>query len=307
MDTPESKLPAENGAEEHGKTPAASDAVPVVSPEMLATPAEPQAGAPQAVPPASQLPEDLRAPWGWMDLVIFLFFGLGSLIVMSQVAAVMVMILFRTTPAGLEKLPTAQAAFATLSQAMWSAVVMLYLLAVTRVRFDAPFWRTLGWRPLRVEGVGRAQAHVACVLGGSVFAIVIQMSSALLRPDVKLPIENLFRSRESILMLMGMGILVAPLVEETIFRGFLYPVLARSLGVAGGVILTGMLFGLMHASQLWGGWGQIGLLMIVGIVFTYVRARTGTVLAPYLLHLGYNSILFLAFYVGTSGLRYLPD
>ena len=93
---------------------------------------------------------------------------------------------------------------------------------------------------------------------------------------------------------MLLGVLVAPVLEETIFRGYIYPVAARSFGVTGGVLFTGTIFGLLHASQLWGGWGQIALLVVVGIVFTYARAATHTVVASYLMHVSYNSFLFLA-------------
>jgi membrane protease YdiL (CAAX protease family) len=47
--------------------------------------------------------------------------------------------------------------------------------------------------------------------------------------------------------------------------------------------------------------------MGVGVVLTYVRARTGTVLASYFFHLGYNSILFLGLYFVTGGLRHFPS
>jgi len=90
------------------------------------------------------------------------------------------------------------------------------------------------------------------------------------------------------------------------FRGFLYPVLARKFGKPAGVLVVGTLFGLLHAAQLWGGWGQIFLLVLVGVFFTYVRARTGSTLASYLLHLGYNGFLLLGFYLATSGLKNLP-
>ena len=50
--------------------------------------------------------------------------------------------------------------------------------------------------------------------------------------------------------------------------------IARSLGIAASVVVTGTLFGLLHAAQLWGGWTQIGMLVVVGIIFTYVRAAT---------------------------------
>ena len=67
-----------------------------------------------------------------------------------------------------------------------------------------------------------------------------------------------------------------------------------------------MLFRSLHAAQLWGGWGQIALLVVVGIIFTYVRAVTRTVFASYLLHVSYNSFLFIAYAISTHGFRHLP-
>jgi membrane protease YdiL (CAAX protease family) len=135
---------------------------------------------------------------------------------------------------------------------------------------------------------------------------MVEVASVPFQPKTKLPIEALFHNRTGVLWLMAVGILLAPAVEETIFRGYLYPVLARTLGVEGGVLATGLLFGLMHAHQLWGGWAQIALLVFVGIVLTYARARTGTVLTSWLLHLGYNTFLFAGFFISTGGLRHLP-
>jgi hypothetical protein len=144
------------------------------------------------------------------------------------------------------------------------------------------------------------------VLGGVPLAILIQFLSALAQPEREVPMQVFFRDKQSVLLLTGMGILVAPLVEETLFRGFLYPVLARRWGAAGGVLFTGLLFGLMHAAQLWGAWAQVGLLVLVGFVFTAVRAWTKSVVPCYFLHLGYNAFLFVGFFIGTRGLQNLP-
>lgn len=278
-----------------------------LTPQVPATGTEP-AGQSPLQPPSGppEPPEDLRAPWGWADLVVFFFFGIGSAIVSAQVAGIAVLILMGVSSASYEKYPTALAAHATLAQALWSLVMMLYLFAMIRARFDRPFWRAMGWRTLRLEGANPIASHLACLFGGGALAIIIQLASAFVTTDRKLPIQDLFQTRESVLFVAATAILVAPLVEETVFRGFLYPVLARSWGVAAGVIFTGMLFGLVHSMQLSGGYGQIGLLMVVGIVLTYARARTGTVVASYLLHLGYNTLLFVAFYFATSGFRDLP-
>jgi hypothetical protein len=101
-------------------------------------------------------------------------------------------------------------------------------------------------------------------------------------------------------------VLVAPLVEETVFRGYLYPLFAKSFGIVPGVLLTGVLFGLMHGSQLGWTWGIVLLLILVGVIFTFVRAHTGTVVASFLLHLGYNSMIAATTIVSTHGFKRLP-
>ena len=274
-------------------------------------PAEPAASTPSPTeitpaPAHTELPVDLRAPWDRTDVLIFAAFSLGSAIVLGQVSAMLVLVLAGVPPQQFEKFPTTRTAFVVLHQALLSGAMMLYLCLLVRVRFREKFWRTIGWRPFAPQSMSRGAAVLACLLGGILLSIAVQFASFLVAPKTKLPMEAYFTNRPSVLMMMAMGVVVAPAVEETLFRGFLYPVLARSLGVAGGVLGTGVLFGMMHAAQLWGGWGQIGLLVVVGVVFTYVRARTGTVVATYFLHLGYNGILFLEFFLATGGLRHFP-
>ena len=48
------------------------------------------------------------------------------------------------------------------------------------------------------------------------------------------------------------------------------------------------------------------LLAFVGVTFTYVRARTGTVFASYLMHLGYNSLIAIITILGTHGFTRMP-
>jgi uncharacterized protein len=107
-------------------------------------------------------------------------------------------------------------------------------------------------------------------------------------------------------MFLLIAVTIAPVLEETIFRGYIYPVIARSLGVGTSIVVTGTLFGMLHAQQLWPAWGQIALLIVVGIFFTYMRAKTGTVVASYLLHVGYNTLPLLAFLIASHGLHKIP-
>ena len=197
-------------------------------------------------------------------------------------------------------------AFAVTHQVLWSLAMLIFLWLQMALRFRAPFWHTLRFRRFQAGERTFAGTLFTFFGLGMALAVAVQLASAFLRTPSKLPIEGMFQTRPSILMMMAAGILVAPLAEELMFRGFLYPVVARKFGVAAGIAVVGSLFGLMHAPQLWGGWGQIALLMLVGMVLTYARARTGSVLASYVLHLGYNSLLLLGFFLATGGLKNLP-
>jgi membrane protease YdiL (CAAX protease family) len=286
------------------------------TPEAPLPPAEPAsdslgdaAAAPAAsgiAPGESTLPEDLRAPWGWKDLLFLLLFFLASSVVLTWAVELGALIWFGVRPWDIDKSVSTKAMIVVISQGLVSGGSLLYLFAVVRLRHRGPFWQTIGWRKLHPRHMTPEVAPLVYVLGGMALALAIQTASLLVGKRTKLPIEEFFRDRRSVLLLMALGILVAPLVEETIFRGYIYPVVARRFGVGAGVLATGTLFGIAHAGQLWGGWGQIVLLVVVGVVLTYVRARTGTVLASYFFHLGYNTILFAGFYFATGGLHNLP-
>ena len=257
-----------------------------------------------AAAPRRELPPDLRVPWGWIDLLWFLLFAVISSMVMAWLVELASMAILHAPMPNLRDGDSLSPSVLVISQALWSAVALLYLYTVVRLRSAEPFWRTIGWRGLPGESDARGAVAMRFAGGGAVLALVVSVLGRFSGENGELPIEKLFDSRLSVVMLMGLGILVAPLVEETIFRGFLYPLLARQFGVPVGIVVTGLVFGLMHAAQLWGGWMQIALLIGVGMVLTWVRARTGTVAASYFVHLGYNSLLFLGFVIATGGLRH---
>jgi membrane protease YdiL (CAAX protease family) len=283
---------------------------PALNPVEPASENLPELALPSPAPPQfeTSVPEDLRSPWRWMDLLLFIGFGFLGLLVAAGIVVGVAVLGFGMSIRDLNQTSTtpAKSIIAIVAQGVWSGFVLLYFYALVRVRTQTPFWRAMGWRGLHFAGQTTSASIWRCLGGGAMLALMVSFAGRFFNEKSDLPIEELFHSRPTVILLMGFGILVAPLVEETMFRGFLYPIVARRFGVAAGVIVTGVLFGAMHAQQLWGGWGQISLLIGVGIALTWVRARTGTVAASYLVHLGYNSLLFLGFFIGTGGLRHIP-
>lgn len=254
----------------------------------------------------ARAPEDIRTPWGGAELLIFFGFAIASLVVLEIIIVSYLLARYHMSTDQLTQLMKTNAPFAVGFQAVWSAVILLFLLLMIRVYHRAPFWRSLGWRRFDLREIPPAGIAILCVFGGIALAASVGVVSYFVGNKSELPIEQLFRTRSDVLWLMVFGIAFAPFFEETIFRGYLYPVFARKWGIPTCIIITGILFGGMHAAQLWGGWAQIAILVFVGIALTWARARARSVLASYLIHLSYNSILFLAFFAGTQGLKHIP-
>ena len=96
------------------------------------------------------------------------------------------------------------------------------------------------------------------------------------------------------LLVVGVG---APLSEELLFRGFLLSALARSgVGFWGGTLITTGLWTALHA-----GYSAAGIVevFLIGLFFSWLLWRTGSLRVAIFCHALYNSLIVLA-------LRYVP-
>lgn len=277
---------------------------PVASPEGEPVLAAEQMPSPVPTPPA--YPEDLTISWSWPHLILFIFFGFISLVTVQGLMALHYAPHQRLSSAELEKYLISNPKFAIGSMLIWYAALFFFLYITLSVLRGHSFWECLGWRKIKTRpGESRRKPLIYFLWGCGLSFFVAILSAQMKTPD-NIPMEELFKYRQTALLFMAMAVLVAPLVEETLFRGYLYPLFARSFGVAPGIIITGVLFGLMHGAQLGWTWSLVTTLILVGIIFTTVRARTGSVFASYLMHLGYNSLISLFAILGTHGFTKLP-
>jgi len=269
----------------------------------------------------SGLPEDLRISWSWPHLIAFVFFGFVSLVVIQVGLAFYFGAERHMTAEQLQQALSSNPQFIVGSNVLWFATVFLFLYVTLAVLRDSPFWSSLGWRRLSAK-TGKSNPWVF-FFSGCGLAIFVGLATSRVKTGDHMPIQDLFNTRSGAFLLMAMAVLVAPLVEETVFRGYLYPLFASKLsrlaeqfgldagravrfGTSAAILLTGFLFGLMHGAQLAWTWGVVAMLILVGIIFTFARARTGTVLASFLLHLGYNSMLAVSSIVATKGFTHMP-
>ena len=161
----------------------------------------------------------------------------------------------------------------------------------------AGFWSAIRWNwPKR--GLG------ALIATGVVTLIALQGLARLLPWPKKSPFDEFFKRPIDAYAIAFLAISLGPLLEELFFRGFLYPVLARRLGLIMGVFLTAVPFALIHFFE-YGAWGPVLVIFLVGVVLTYVRARQNSVAASFIVHAVYNGIQMGLAFVATRGFQHL--
>jgi membrane protease YdiL (CAAX protease family) len=133
---------------------------------------------------------------------------------------------------------------------------------------------------------------------GMGLAFSVMLVSSVFPPSSP-PIEELLSTREAVVIFAIYGIAFAPFLEELLFRGFLFRVLEQTAGVSVAILVTAVLFALLHVPQLWGSWAGMLLIFAVGFILSTLRARTGSLIPTVIVHTAYNGMLFLAFAVGS--------
>lgn len=271
----------------------------------MSSPQHPVLGLPDpgsSLPPVESLPPkstvDENPTWG-VGEVIALFVALIAVLILAVLILTYLAQRFVYTSESF--MEVVQHHLLVVVGAQMLAYIVLLVIMVMVVRSGGgpqSFWQAIRWNWPRNWWI--------YLWGGIGLQIFIQLLGHVLpMPKGQLPIDRFFQTPANTWVLAVFGMTLGPLMEELYFRGFLYPVLARWLGVAASVLITGFGFGMIHASQLGQAWAPVLLVFLVGVVLTLVRARTKSVAAGLLVHISYNATLFAAMFAATGGFRHL--
>ncbi len=88
-------------------------------------------------------------------------------------------------------------------------------------------------------------------------------------------------------------IIFAPLFEEAFFRGFLFEGFRQSrLGAAGAIIITAVVFGVMHSLQY--SIPSVVWILSLGLLMGVVRWKTGTLWSTFIMHAIVNLVAMIS-------------
>ena len=196
--------------------------------------------------------------------------------------------------------------------------------AIFPLLWQRPFLNGLRW-----NAPAAARNLLRLLPVGIALSAVVQGVSNFVSIPKKLPMNSFFHSQSDIWLITVFGIVLAPLFEEILFRGFLLPAFAIAYdwlslpripaareawqssnsisqpAFAFSAVLTSVLFALLHGQQTAFTWPILVLLFGVSLALTFVRVRLRSVAASTLVHATYNATVFIAAFVATGGYRHL--
>lgn len=179
-------------------------------------------------------------------------------------------------------------------------VLLLFLYCLTQ---DRTLMRRIWFDDKRGQALGRdfALGAVIWVVAFPLVVAVGQFSDLLLY--IFLQVENyeqvavhFLKSALSSRLLLPLAMLavlvVAPAIEEMLFRGFLQSFFRRYFGSKGAIMLAALCFAIFHLSSSQG-WGNISLavsLFTFALYLGFLYERQRTLLAPIGLHMAFNMV-----------------
>lgn len=133
------------------------------------------------------------------------------------------------------------------------------------------------------------------VLGLASVAVLIPLldliTYALGREVVPPFLTDAYRAAQgagALLVLVIAVVIIAPLWEELLFRGFLFRSLSESrAGPRGAIVFTAAIWAAMHLQYDWFGVAQV---FAIGLVFGWLRLRSGSALLIIPLHMAANLV-----------------
>jgi membrane protease YdiL (CAAX protease family) len=240
-------------------------------------------------------------PWGFWTTTAYGLAAIVAWFAAQMLAAIAVLaVLGAGSPASdfkVESLVSHAVVIAVVTIVSMPAPIAILTFAARHARCAAADYLALYW-PRRADLiVGVAMIAVLLPLGD----LSSWLSGRDLVPPAVVDAYRTARSSGTLVMLAIALIVAAPLMEELLFRGFLFPGYAKSrLGPWGAIVLTSAGWAAMHVQYET---FYIVQIFVLGCVFGWLRWSSGSTLLTIILHAIVNTaaLVQVAFLVERAG------
>jgi membrane protease YdiL (CAAX protease family) len=236
-------------------------------------------------------PTHQKGPWGPIATVAFTVLIALVLVVVQTVLAIPYLALqaaahpmmdFAAAASGLQS----DGLFVGLSELVGGAVALGLTVLIAWARKGPPLRDYLALWP-----VGRL-TMLRWLLCTTLIAVLLDGLSYLfgyaIVPDWMI---HIYRSAVFLPQLLLALLVVAPVLEEVVFRGFWFEGLRRSrLGEVGAIVLGSLVWASVHLQYEW---FYVGQVFVVGLLLGAARVRTRSLVTPTVMHALFSGIALL--------------
>jgi membrane protease YdiL (CAAX protease family) len=230
----------------------------------------------ELIPPETPPQENPPAPWSANDT------WLGLFILVAVVALTLGLQIFLSTE----------------SVSQFILVIFEFLLLVPiAVIF---LWRNVKWTELGIRRFQWRDVALGCGLLIAIYVIVIINNLIMLALGVITQAEAIFEvlgNLESPVLFVIVGVILAPVLEELFFRGFVFKGLREKYGWKAALVISSAIFSVFHL--------QVATLLpmfLLGGLFAYLYQRTESVFPGMIMHFLVNAFgmvgLLVAYQMG---------
>jgi len=232
--------------------------------------------------PVKNEAQEYSIPWsavdGWVSVLLLILVNAGLLLLVNRSSG----------------LQLAQSALIVLAE-------LAYLLPV----FLILAWKRIPWRYLGFGKFNWSTLGIGCgmLFGGYGIILAHNLIITALGIDTQgQAILDIFNSIDSPVWLILAAVVIAPIVEEIFFRGFLFQGFRQKYGWVSAMLLSSFIFGIAHLDPV-----SLIPTFVLGIVLSYVYHRSNSVWPGVILHFLINAFSTCSVYVLTQFPNLIPS
>lgn len=242
----------------------------------------------------------LPPAWKFRDLITYLIFSLMSLVLIQALAWFCYGLLKPWLGLSLPAELVFRSAYGAVAiQTIFYSLQFGFIYLLVVGAYGQPFCASL-----RLMRPKRDSVRLSLVTGLGLALLVIFLPPILPDKDT-FPLQELFTSPGAAFTIATFAVTLAPLIEELIFRGFIFAILEKTIGSKTAIVISATLFSLLHVPEYWGAWDHVLRVSLVGLVLSITRAWTGSLTPSIIIHTTYNFVLLTILYFQTNGFQKL--
>ncbi len=189
----------------------------------------------------------------------------------------------------------AEATAGRLVSGLWLQNGLMLLFLVLALHLRSASWQDIGARPLKDW-----KTVLGAILAGYLIYLLMTLAMNFLNSFLPngLDAQNVSAYMQAddalwvkAFVLITMGVF-GPIVEELLFRGYLYNSLCRNLSSPAAMLFTAIIFGAAHLD-----WQRFLPLAIGGYLLNVISVRFGSVFASVITHGVWNILMMVVYYL----------